>query len=324
MLRGFAALLVVLFHFVLGSPDRFSELPMLQNIASYGHLGVQVFFVISGFVIPYSMYLSKYEYPNFGKFIWKRLVRLEPPYLVSILICLIIAYISTISPYYRGNPLRFSWQQLALHIGYLNAFFNYDWLNVVYWTLAIEFQYYILIAILFPIFMWKTEYSFIIALLACAYLSFLFPEKQFFFKHSPLFLFGIALFLFKVNKISFLHLSFFLLINIVFCFFSCDFTSTIFGLITFFIILFTCIKNNIFIFLGSISYSLYLLHVPIGQRILNISENFVSNQAVLAGVMIMCIAVMIFISWLFYWFVEKPSQAMSKRVVLKSSDAKGW
>lgn len=52
-LRGIAASMVVVAHFGTGR-DFVAAFPTLGTIASYGTLGVPIFFVISGFVIPYS------------------------------------------------------------------------------------------------------------------------------------------------------------------------------------------------------------------------------------------------------------------------------
>jgi peptidoglycan/LPS O-acetylase OafA/YrhL len=42
-------------------------------------------------------------------------------------------------------------RELFAHLGYLNGFFAYRWGNSVYWTLAIELQYYLVIALVFPV-----------------------------------------------------------------------------------------------------------------------------------------------------------------------------
>src|SRR5882724_10180383 len=107
-LRGIAALGVTLGHLVNSDPLRFSQLPILQYVTGYGHLGVQVFFVISGFVIPYSMYFGNYKINNISKFVLKRLSRLEPPYIISIFVCIILAYTATLTPYYKGPFPAFS------------------------------------------------------------------------------------------------------------------------------------------------------------------------------------------------------------------------
>jgi len=53
-------------------------------------------------------------------------------------------------PTYQGaKPIDFISLQTFLHVGYLNGIFGYPWLNVVFWTLAIEFQFYLLICVVY-------------------------------------------------------------------------------------------------------------------------------------------------------------------------------
>ena len=58
LLRMIAVLAVIAFHFGYRGPATFTgagvALPDIANLAKYGYLGVQLFFVISGFVIAYS------------------------------------------------------------------------------------------------------------------------------------------------------------------------------------------------------------------------------------------------------------------------------
>ena len=53
----------------------------LAPIGAYGWLGVDVFFVISGFIVPYAMLRAGYTLSAWPTFILKRLIRVEPPYL---------------------------------------------------------------------------------------------------------------------------------------------------------------------------------------------------------------------------------------------------
>jgi peptidoglycan/LPS O-acetylase OafA/YrhL len=151
-LRGIAALGVAWFHFTNGN-GKFLPVGILKSSGSYGWLGVDIFFVISGFVLPYSLFRARYRPSavNYGRFLWKRVSRLDPPYLASIVLVVGLGYLSAILPGYRGLPPMFSWKPILLHLGYLNAFFRAPWLNIVYWSLAIEFQYYLLIGLLFPL-----------------------------------------------------------------------------------------------------------------------------------------------------------------------------
>lgn len=79
-LRGVAALAVALFHF----SGQLSS-PLALAFKSYGWLGVDVFFVLSGFVISLSLQGKGYALKDFPAFLLRRLVRLEPPYLEGVL-----------------------------------------------------------------------------------------------------------------------------------------------------------------------------------------------------------------------------------------------
>src|SRR6185295_1906083 len=102
-LRGLASLAVCWFHltrFRYNVPDPRGYALVCQT-GAYGWLGVEVFFVISGFVIPYSLYRARYRVKNYRTFILKRVIRLDPPYLVSIAVILALAYALAL---YSGRP----------------------------------------------------------------------------------------------------------------------------------------------------------------------------------------------------------------------------
>src|SRR5438876_135397 len=95
-LRGIAALAVTWYH-LTGSPQVTTG--WLRQGGTFGFHGVEAFFVISGFVIPYSMYCGGYRPRlDFLRFFAKRLVRLEPPYLASIVFVLALSYLSALRP----------------------------------------------------------------------------------------------------------------------------------------------------------------------------------------------------------------------------------
>ena len=78
-LRGLAVLVVVINHFN-------------KNILSSGYLGVDIFFVISGFVITssFSSIGHKRFWPFITEFFFKRIKRLYPVLLIFLLIASII------------------------------------------------------------------------------------------------------------------------------------------------------------------------------------------------------------------------------------------
>ncbi|GAA0761709.1 peptidoglycan/LPS O-acetylase OafA/YrhL [Erythromicrobium ramosum] len=146
-LRGLAALSVAWFHLTNGSEG------WLADTGRYGFLGVEAFFVISGLVIPYSILRSFPEYSlrDYPTFILRRMTRLEPPYLVSLLLVLVLTLVAAQLPQFRGTTegLLDPWR-IAAHLFYLIPLTGYEWLQPVYWTLAYEFAFYISIGLLFP------------------------------------------------------------------------------------------------------------------------------------------------------------------------------
>jgi peptidoglycan/LPS O-acetylase OafA/YrhL len=68
MLRGIASFAVCWFHLTNGNVA-FLPAGILKSSGAYGWLGVEVFFVISGFVIPYALERSRYGINDCGTFL---------------------------------------------------------------------------------------------------------------------------------------------------------------------------------------------------------------------------------------------------------------
>lgn len=167
-LRGIAAMMVVLFHFTKGY---FDEDSIIRNVFRFGWTGVEVFFVISGFVIVWSMINNAYHFINFKTFILKRLVRIEPPYIISAIFIVFLSWLSALAPGFQGKFVGFDLSLILMHLGYLVRFFGETWLNPVYWSLEIEFHFYFLIALLFPLIIHSNKIinlSVLIILLLCS------------------------------------------------------------------------------------------------------------------------------------------------------------
>jgi len=75
--------------------------------------------------------------------------------------------------------------------------------------------------------------------------------------------------------------------------------------------------------MGMISYSFYLLQVPIGMRVINLGARFVNGYW--SGLLLfwLAFAVTIFVSWLFYILIERPSHRWSRKVALKGNNNEG-
>ncbi|MEI6882921.1 MAG: acyltransferase [Bacteroidota bacterium] len=319
LLRGLAALAVCYFHFTHGNPEFLSKSNILYVSGRFGFLGVDVFFVISGFVIPYAMYRGSYHLKDFGRFLTKRVVRIEPPYLVSIVLVIFLNWVSTLSPYYRGAALNINFEALALHLGYLNAFFNFPWVNDVYWTLAIEFQYYLLIALLFPLLVHPEKKFSYGVLLIFGISGFFLTSHNFIFNHSLLFIVGILLFQFQIGYLSKKEFGAFLLIALIMIFVKFDKRYLVAALLPYFFITYFEFNDRVSKFLGNISYSLYLVHIPIGGRIINVCEGHIKDEFIRSVFVFIAFFVSIASAWLFYKFIEKPFIGISKRITYKKT-----
>ena len=96
-LRGIAALWVVFFHIsAAGHISRLeAQLPRwADHIFTDGHLGVAIFFALSGFVIAHSIRGAQITPSYVGRFMLRRSIRLEPPYWASMIFVVAMAMIS--------------------------------------------------------------------------------------------------------------------------------------------------------------------------------------------------------------------------------------
>lgn len=155
-LRGIAALGVACYHIARyepgDQPARELIPGFMQAAFDYGWVGVQVFFVISGFVIAYSLRAARVTPGFFANYALRRSIRLDPPYWTTILFVLLLhavlhLHLGFDSPLDVPTPLEpeLSWKLVGSHLLYLqNIIPGYDNLSAGFWTLCIEVQFYIL------------------------------------------------------------------------------------------------------------------------------------------------------------------------------------
>lgn len=318
-LRGFAATSVCLFHFICTTTDYVHNDSVL-DFFSLGEYGVHLFFVISGFIIPWSMYRAGYEIKHFFTFLWKRLLRLEPPYLVSVIVACILLMLRF---HFYGSTGKgeLTSERLLLHIGYLVPFSNDHrlWINQVYWTLAIEFQYYLAMALLFiPIV--KGNIWVRISIYALFILLSFHDRTAFLPQWLPIFGIGILLFLDYINRIS--KTEFWIVIAVMFAItiWRMHFGALIYTSIGFIMIYkFKDFNTTIGNFLGHISYSFYLFHPLIGGTIINVLSHQYNTTFEKIMVFTVGFILTVFGSYIMYLLVEKWSRRLSKKVVYSKS-----
>jgi peptidoglycan/LPS O-acetylase OafA/YrhL len=147
VLRFVAAAVVMMHHFT-GVPapewpggNARRIYPELGSVTRYGFLGVELFFLISGFVILLSAWGRR---P--GDFIVSRFVRLFPAYWVGVLLS-VAAYLAFNSWVPFGPASDGPLKRLLPNLTMLQEGVGSDRMEVVYWTLYVELHFYVLIAL---------------------------------------------------------------------------------------------------------------------------------------------------------------------------------
>ncbi|GIF11504.1 peptidoglycan/LPS O-acetylase OafA/YrhL [Actinoplanes teichomyceticus] len=146
-LRLIAALAVASYHLTVSwridghNPPAYF-LPHLSHVSIYGFLGVELFFLISGFVIGMSSWNR-----SLGDFFTSRVSRLYPAYWVCILIT---AAVVTLVPIAGGLPVSGTpdLREIAVNLTMLQEPLGVASVDTVYWTLFVELRFYLLFAAL--------------------------------------------------------------------------------------------------------------------------------------------------------------------------------
>jgi len=323
-IRGLAALMVCLFHYSSATHLQTTYDSRIEHTFSFGYLGVQIFFVISGFVITLSQFNSSYVITDFFRFTFKRIVRINLPYYGSIILLLGLVTLPLLlfnKPISGVDYDRYTLDSLIYHVFVIVNFTNYDWYNAVYWTLAVEYQFYIFIGLLFPLLikalkLKPTVFLFFLAIIAMYYIPF---ASVLFFSYIVLFAFGVVGFLYYQKLIS---VTYFIIIVSSLTLFGCfqlPFIEICFGLGALLLILFVRIENKLLLFIGKVSYSLYITHTfaaylseMLLKRILPLPTSLIS-KCLMLGVYAL---IGILFAYLFYRLVELPSIELSKKIKL--------
>jgi peptidoglycan/LPS O-acetylase OafA/YrhL len=141
LLRFLAALAVVFFHYAFRGYAKGDmsamPYPLLAEPAKYGYLGVELFFMISGFVI-----LMTASSNNLRAFFISRVVRLCPAFWV----CCTLTFLITLAigqPRYTADLYQY-----IINMAFLSDLLGVPQIDGVYWSLFVEIQFYLMISIL--------------------------------------------------------------------------------------------------------------------------------------------------------------------------------
>ncbi|MBV8501026.1 MAG: acyltransferase [Paucibacter sp.] len=131
-LRGIAALAVVLYHYSYTFPKFYNKGASVLFTASWGFLGVQLFFLISGFVI----FMTLERTRRASDFLVSRFSRLYPTYWTCMLL-------TTVFVAWLDLPrLQLGWRETLLNLLMFQGLLHVRNTDGAYWTLAVELLFY--------------------------------------------------------------------------------------------------------------------------------------------------------------------------------------
>lgn len=196
-LRLLAAVAVVLYHYTAwhhgfwGVEPAKNAWPQLSRSSLFGNMGVQLFFVISGFVILLSSYGKRAS-----QFIGSRIGRLYPAYWVAVVTTGVLVFF--IWPE-MGSKLTFT--DWAANLTMMQGGLGNPHIDGVYWTLWAEMRFYALVLVLMLL-GWQTPRKLLafaaiwpVAALAAPLVPSNFIRQALVPEYAPLFAGGMCLFL---------------------------------------------------------------------------------------------------------------------------------
>lgn len=318
-LRGLAVSMVVLVHSTSSTLPWIEE-SILHKVFEFGKYGVEIFFVISGYIICYSLYNHNYSFKKSFNFLLRRIIRINPPaYIILIFYLLIEVFVFALNGRYLILSQPFETNQVISNFLFLTNAFNTDLYLETFWTLETELQFYLFIAFTFPLIINKIELIRYISLAGLIIFGFL--DTPFALSvHFACFLLGIIYFMMQNNMIN----KKIFMISLIPCvstfLLNGQYFELLFSLFSLFVLFVNePIKSKVFQFLGRISFSLYIVHIFVFiylDVILNkIGWNFL-HETITSKFLLVIIyyGIAILISTIFYEFVEKPFINYSKRI----------
>jgi peptidoglycan/LPS O-acetylase OafA/YrhL len=267
-----------------------------------------------------------YRLRDFPRFIMRRLVRLEPPYIASILLVVAANLVAAASPMFNGAPPEFPPAQLAAHLLYLIPLTGYEWLQPVYWTLAFEFAFYLSVGLTFPLLGSSTRpwiarilAGTLIGLAAIGAVPYL----------VLLFVMGFAGFRRVALRDSRGWTACLLLVCTLALGLFRGIEVAVVGLATALAIVGHRLAPELPRWLGAalgglgaISYSLYLVHVPIGGKVVNLGGRFIEGPVSELVLSLVALAISLAAALVFYWVIERPAVLLARRVRVRARAVK--
>lgn len=329
LLRGLASLLVVFYHVTTSSKETYN-FNFLGGFFMFGRAGVDIFFVLSGFIITYTnLHLIK-EGASLISFLKKRFIRIFPIYWIFISFFLSL---QIFLPSFYHSFFKLSFENIASTYFLLP---RHIMLNGVSWTLSFELFFYSLFSLAFllrkKMILLIASFTFIAIIIILSVFNvkevdsnnwinlFFSPMILEFFMGIlaaliisniptkiaiPFIIFGTVSFIFSgIFEDYLISYKLKALDNVIY-----------FGIPSLFLIIgivkLETIKNihvpKFFVSLGEASYSLYLMHIPIVVGFMRVLKSKMNvNEIILQIIFLILILFICRISIYIFEWIEKP------------------
>ena len=307
-LRGIAALAVVVFHYFYQYNNLYGHDFEIAQWTRFGFYGVHLFFMVSGFVIFWT--LSKVERPM--DFLWSRLSRLYPVFWVAICVTSLVVYSFGLP----GREARLT--DLLFNYSMIHEYLGFRHVDGVYWTLSLELAFYFWMLLLFSfnqtrhIEGWLLCWVIIGALTTHPDFALQLPaklEKFLLLNYIELFAAGICFYILKEGNAR--PLTYLVLAASVLSLFLQHSLSIALSLCLFYLVFYLAVTHRLaflaakpIVFIGTISYSLYLIHQNIGYVIIN---GFYENNLPAAWAIVTAFSISFLLAVLLTFKVERPA-----------------
>lgn len=142
-LRAIAAPMVAWHHIHATTMGLVPLLPVFANqVFDDFRVGVQIFFIVSGFAIAQSLAGITATFGTFGRFVVRRVIRLDPPFWLSIVLAVCVFRMADLFQHRPVEPLP-TLSTIIANATYTQPFVGSVLLMDIYWTLMVEFQFYL-------------------------------------------------------------------------------------------------------------------------------------------------------------------------------------
>ena len=321
LLRAIAALLVLLHHALPHYQVMGETLVLIDKVAYWGFMGVDIFFVISGFIMAYTTFHKPRTLQNSRTFLKHRLFRIYLGYWPFLLFAFLLFWFT--------NPAKIPSFDLVGSFFLLNTTMS-ELLLPISWSLSYELYFYFLFLFSF-LFSLQQLYRviplltlLILTLVLIAHSTTLLPSNFFYSPYLLEFFGGVLLYQFKEYLMRWWVLVLSIVVIVVAYGYGIHYESKnglyrilTFGVGAFFLTLMFLIleQKNIYsanryaIALGDASYTLYLSHLIIINLFYFMGfRAFFSGEGVLLPLLGLCMIIFISITFslLYYKFIEKP------------------